>query len=106
MRIFISAVAVFLATTSSPSEAEYNSNFVARITSVLTYDDGHFLIALDRMPAGPCSSYFIVSGDVPIDARQMLLSRSLLAKSTGESINIGYDGQTCVNGWYRTHRIG
>lgn len=100
------ALIALVAVIPAPSTAEYNSNFVARITAVLTYDSGHFLLALDKMPSGPCSNYFVVPGDVPIEARQMLLSRSLLAKSIGENINIGYDGQTCVNGWYRIHRIG
>lgn len=86
--------------------ATYDSNTAGRISGVLTYDDGHFLISLSPMPAGPCANYFIVLAEVPADGRQALLSRALTAYSKGESVNIGYDGVTCVNGWFRVHRIG
>ncbi len=88
------------------SHAAYNENFTTRITEVLTYDSGIFLVATATMPTGPCSNYWLVPGDVPADARQMLLSRALLAREKGEAINIGYDHDTCVNGWYRVHRLG
>lgn len=92
---------------ASTSHAAYNDNFTTRITEVLTYDNGLFLIATATMPNGqPCAGYWIVPGDVPADARQMLLSRALIAREKGESINIGYDHETCVNGWYRVHRLG
>jgi hypothetical protein len=107
MKRMYSAVMMMLTlTTASQALATYDSNTVGRITNVLTYDDGHFLISLDPMPAGPCSNYFIIGSDVSVDGRQMLLSRALTAYSKGEPINIGYDGHTCVNGWYRVHRIG
>jgi hypothetical protein len=102
---FSSAISL-LVCIATPALAEYNDNISARITGVLTYDGGHFLLTMDRMPSGPCSNYFIIPNDVPVDGRQMLLSRSLLAKSTGEAVNIGFDNKTCVNGWYRVHRIG
>lgn len=102
--LFIASV---LAISVAPNAyATYDSNTGGRITNVLTYDDGHFLISLDPMPVGPCSNYFIVGADVPVDARQMLLSRALTAYAKGETIPIGYDGHTCVNGWFRVHRIG
>lgn len=102
-----SLVALALTTAIAPNAyATYDSNTVGRITNVLTYDDGHFLVSLDPMPAGPCSNYFIVGTDVAVDARQMLLSRALTAYAKGETIPIGYDGHTCVNGWFRVHRIG
>ncbi len=89
------------------SHAAYNDNFTTRITEVLTYDNGLFLIATATMPNGqPCGRYWIVPGDVQADARQMLLSRALIAREKGEPINIGYDHETCVNGWYRIHRLG
>lgn len=89
------------------SHAAYNDNFTTRITEVLTYDNGLFLIATATMPSGqPCGVYWIVPGDVSADARQMLLSRALIAREKGEPINIGYDHETCVNGWYRIHRLG
>lgn len=107
-KAFKSAAIVTLAaiTAGGPARAEYNSNIVGVITNVLTYDSGHFLFTLSAMPAGPCANYFVVPGDIPVDGRQMLLSRALVAKASGESINIGYDNKSCVNGWYRVHRIG
>lgn len=91
---------------AGPVNAEYNSNIVGTITNVLTYDGGHFLFTLSAMPASPCANYFVVPNDIPVDGRQMLLSRALMAKANGEPINIGYDNKTCVNGWFRVHRIG
>lgn len=89
------------------SHAAYNDNFTTRITEVLTYDSGVILISTATMPNGqPCGGHWIVPGDVPADARQMLLSRALIAREKGESINIGYDHETCVGGWYRIHRLG
>ena len=107
MKRSVCAAAIMIASaTAVPVSATYDSNTVGRITNVLTYDDGHFLISVDPMPAGPCSNYFVVGSDVAVDGRQMLLSRALTAYSKGESINIGYDGHNCVNGWFRVHRIG
>lgn len=107
-KAFKNAAILLLAAIAAdgPAGAEYNSNISGVITNVLTYDDGHFLLTLSAMPAGPCANYFVVPGDIPVDGRQMLLSRALVAKASGESINIGYDNKACVNGWYRVHRIG
>lgn len=92
---------------ASTVQAAYNANFGARITEVLTYDDGHFLIATSDMPKPEiCKTYWVIPGDIPADARQMLLSRALIAREKGETVNIGYDNQTCLNGWYRVHRLG
>jgi hypothetical protein len=103
-RVF--AVALLNSGFTGTGRAVYDSNIAGRITNVLTYDGGNFLITLSVMPDGPCSNYFIVTGDIPADARQMLLARALTAHAQGETINIGYDGHTCVNGWYKVHRIG
>lgn len=102
------AAIVFLAaiTAGGPARAEYNSNIVGVIINVLTYDGGHFLFTLSAMPPGPCANYFIVPGDIPVDGRQMLLSRALVAKASGEEINLGFDNKACVNGWFRVHRVG
>ena len=106
MKILKLSIFSLLISVSVPSLAEYNNNFTARIVGILTYDDGHFLITLSKMPQGPCNDYFIIPSDVSEDARHMLLSRSLIAKNTNEEINIGYDSKNCINGWYRVHRIG
>lgn len=91
---------------AGPVKAEYNDNLVGIITNILTYDSGQFLFTLSAMPAGACRNYFIVPADLPADARQMLLSRALTAKAGSEAVNIGFDKNTCINGWYRVHRIG
>ncbi len=102
----ILAASVAACICTGTARADYTDKAAGRITNVLTYDGGHFLITIDPMQQGRCSTYFMVPADVPVDARQMLLSRALIAKSTGELVNIGYDGRTCVNGWYCVHRIG
>lgn len=105
--IFLKVSAPLLALCiSGTAPATYTANFAGVIKDVITYDDSHFLIRLDPMPSGPCSQYFIVTTEVPADARQMLLSRALTAHATGAIINIGYDDSVCVNGWYRVHRVG
>lgn len=109
MRKFLrGGVIAFLTTIAGagPVRAEYNSNIVGVITNVLTYDGGHFLFTLSAMPSSPCANYFVVPNEIPVDGRQMLLSRALMAKASGEAVNIGYDNKTCVNGWFRVHRIG
>jgi hypothetical protein len=97
---------VAIAVIADTASATYNSNVVGVISDVLTYDDGMILIRLSPMPSGPCSNYFVVPAEVPADGRHMLLSRALTAHTVGKSVMVGYDNITCVNGWYRLHRIG
>ena len=44
---------------------------------------------------------------VPADRRHMMYTRVLLAYTSGEGINIGYDGTgTCAEGYIRVERVG
>lgn len=99
------ALIVMLLTATSTTRAEYDSNVVGRLTNVLISRLVIFAHLVDHTRE-IVQLLSIVALKVPIDGRQMLLSRALLAKSTGEMVNIGYDAHTCVNGWYRVHRIG
>lgn len=100
------------AALASPSSAanQYNANSVHRVTDVLTYTyDTTILFRVDNMPAIPgCrGDLLIIPGDANMDSRHQILSRLLLAHSTKETLNIGYDGITCGPGGYiMVYRVG
>lgn len=87
-------------------DAAYNNNIVGVVDHVLTYDSPTILFRLRAMPTGPCSDYFIIPAEVSTEARQQLLARLLLAHSSREPVNIGYDNVTCIGGYFRVHRVG
>jgi hypothetical protein len=98
---------------SFPAHAQYtyNNNVIAdRIVSVITYaHDNSILFNIPNMPQIPgCAGhYFVITPDLPTDNRQQLLSRLLVAYSSKEAINIGYDGQTCNSiGYIVVFRVG
>lgn len=98
---------ILLLSLSTASYAVYDSNTMGRITAVVTYvgsDD--ILFAVDPMPAGPCSTYFVVSGSTSTSSRQQVLSRLLTAYSSQESVVVGYDGTTCYGPYFSAHRVG
>lgn len=67
------------------------------------------LFKVDNMPAIPgCrGDLLIIPGDASMDMRHQILSRLLLAYSTKETVNIGYDGITCGPGGYiLVYRVG
>jgi hypothetical protein len=90
--------------------AYYNANIQGVITSVRVYDDGMVLVTLDNQPTSHpvCNpSYFATDATLDPDIRAMLLSRALVAKSSGETVQIGYDNAgNCANGYIRIHEIG
>jgi hypothetical protein len=95
----------------TPSQAVYNANMTGVVTDVLLYTDAHqVLFRLNNQPAAHplCTpTYFAVGSDVDPTRRKVLLARLLLAKATGEQINIGYDKDgLCANGYIRAHRVG
>lgn len=98
--------------TGSPIHAAntYNTNTAHRITHVLTYTyDATILFHAENMPAIPgcAGNYFVIPNDASLDTRHQILSRLLIAYSTREIINIGYDGVTCGPGGYiMVHRVG
>ncbi|MBW6527308.1 hypothetical protein KZ813_10695 [Sphingomonas sp. RHCKR7] len=98
-----------LAATPAAADNSYNMNSGGQLSEVLTYTgDTTILFAFAHMPKVPnCTGrYFVIPGDQGL-ARQQELSRLLTAYATHESINIGYDGQTCGPGGYiMVHRVG
>ena len=92
------------------AHATYNANISGVIVSVVTYDDGLVLFTLQNQPTahpGCNPNYFAIDPALNPDIKAMLLSRALVAKSSGETLFIGYDGQgSCVSGYIRVHRIG
>ncbi len=90
--------------------AVYNANIISEVTDVMIYTDAAYIyVKVKEMPDhSVCKNgYFVISEDVPMDIKQMLLSRLLMAKATGERLNIGYDRTgDCVHGYMRLHRAG
>jgi hypothetical protein len=104
----ILAAAIF---ASSSALAVYNANMNGVVTEVLTYTDADYIyFRLSNQPTTHPSclpGYFVISSAVPADRRKQLLARLLLAKASGETINIGYDNSgDCTDGYIRVHRVG
>ncbi len=103
---------VLVLSVSSYSHAGYNANFVGKITKVLTYPySNEVLIRVEGQPTShpTCTSldYLSIAPDVTDAARQVVISRILMAYASGEAINIGYDKEgDCVSGRIRIHRVG
>lgn len=97
---------------SAPANAnQYNANDVmGKITGVKTYTyTPMILFTVEIPPSLSCQNgkIFELPASLPDNVRQSVLSRLLLAYSTGEAINIGYDAQTCSpNGYIWVGRVG
>lgn len=102
----------FFSALASPVvvHAYYNANIQGVITSVRVYDSGSVLLTLNDQPTSHpvCNpSYFAIDSALAPDIRAALLSRALIAKSSGETVEIGYDNTgNCANGYIRLHEIG
>lgn len=93
------------------ASAIYNANMTGKITGVFVYTDSDSIyFTLDNQPASHpvCNpQYFVLDPSLPAARLDRLYSRALTAKTTGESINIGYDATTeCTDGYIKVHRIG
>jgi hypothetical protein len=93
------------------AHATYNANTYGVITNVRVYDDGLVLLTLQNQSTithPSCApAYFAIDRTLDPNIRAMLLSRALVARSSGEVVNIGYDGVgSCANGYIRVHEIG
>lgn len=90
--------------------AAYNANGGFVISGVLTYaetDSIYVLVAAPPAHSGCSNAHFVISGAIPADRRKAMLARLLLAKATGEVLNLGYDGTgDCAEGYIRVHRVG
>ena len=109
-RLGAAIVALTLLVVPMAAHAYYNANIQGKIDAIRVYDTGAVLLHLDVQPSTHpmCNpGYFAVDAALDASIRAELLSRALVAKSSGETINIGYDNQAnCANGWIRIHEIG
>lgn len=91
--------------------AGYNSNIRGELEGVYVYTDHdaiYFRFKNQPTSHPSCkSTYFVISGSVPQERRDQLLSRLMLALASKELVNIGYDSQgNCASGYIRVHRVG
>ena len=107
----IGAVAALIA-LAAPTvvHATYNANIAGVINNLRVYDDGLVLFTLTTQPTShpACNAnYFALEKTMDPNFKAMLLSRALVAKSSGETIKIGYDNAgSCANNYIRVHMIG
>ncbi len=76
----------------------------------MTYTSGLILIRLKNQPSAHPSckaSYFSIATDTQEVAAQRMYSRLLIAYTTKQPVNIGFDNTgTCGNGYMRVYRVG
>jgi hypothetical protein len=104
-------VLILASVASSTSWAVYNANYSGAIVSLMAYaESGSIYIQLANQPSGTgCNSgYFVIDSTLPLERRKTMYARLLLAKASGESVNIGYDNVpgNCADGFLRIHRVG
>lgn len=110
-RKIFACIAVAFAFASSSARAAYNANTSGVVISVVTYTDADYILfRLSNQPAShpSCNSnFFAISSTVSADRRKNMLARLLLAKATGEPIDIGYDNTSdCADGYIHVYRVG
>lgn len=99
-------------TFSKLSFAGYDANFSGKITHVLTYPGStQILIRVEGQPTThpTCTSldHLSIASDISAESRSLVMSRILVAYTTGKAVNIGYDKTAgCVGNRIRVHRIG
>ena len=96
---------------TAPAMAAFNANMQGTPDTVIVYTDGDYIyFSLTNQPTShpQCNpAFFVIHGTIPLERRQMLLSRLLMAKSSDEVITIGYDSLgDCADGYIRVHRVG
>jgi hypothetical protein len=105
------AVFIIFVFCSSLSWAGYDANMKGVVKHVAIYTEGDYIyFSLENQPSshpGCRANHFVISGSIPSERRQMLLSRLLAAYVAKENINIGYDSQgNCTHGYITVHRVG
>ena len=110
-KIIAAAIGVAALLVSTNASAVYNANMYGVVTAVLVYSDGDYIyFQLSTQPSSHPAclpSYFVIHSSVPADRRKAMLMRLMVAKETGETVNIGYDGTgDCADGYIRAHRVG
>lgn len=97
------------------ASAHYTANFSGQVTGVLTYPGSTLiLVSIKGMPTShpKCTKMGLMAIDPSIssESRQLVMSRLLLAYSTKEPVNIGYDkdsnSDSCVSEYMKIHRVG
>ncbi|CAH7080014.1 conserved hypothetical protein [Vibrio chagasii] len=97
------------------AEAKYTANFSGEIKAVLIYPGStEILIHVEGMPSShpTCSlnDYMSIDPTISSESRQLVMSRLLLAYSTKEKVNIGYDKEgnsdSCVGNRMKVYRVG
>lgn len=112
LRKFLSAaIGISTLFVSSNASAVYNANMSGVVTAVWTYtehDTIYFQLSTQPATHPSCEPWaFVIPSEVPADRRKALLARLMMAKATGETINIGYDNAgDCADGRIRAHRVG
>lgn len=113
MKKYLLCLIILIATF--PSHGGYTANFSGKITQVLTYPGSTLiLIRVENTPRShpKCSliDYMAIDPNISADSRQLIMSRILLAYSTKEVINIGYDknsnADSCIGNRLRVYRVG
>jgi hypothetical protein len=110
-RSFSVALGLAAVLFSSNASAVYNANMDGVVVAVWTYTENDSIyFQLSNQPAThpSCESWaFVIPSIVPVDRRKALFARLMVAKLTGETINIGYDNMgDCADGRIRVHRVG
>lgn len=111
MQIRIFAMCLVAICFCSKVFAGYDSNIKGTLEGVYVYTDHDAIyFRFKNQPTSHPSckaTYFVISGSVPQERREQLLSRLMLALASKELVNIGYDSQgNCANGYIRVHRVG
>ncbi|EGR2759434.1 hypothetical protein J8B39_05305 [Vibrio parahaemolyticus] len=97
------------------ANARYTANFSGEVKAVLTYP-GNTIILIrvegmpDSHPKCTLTDYMAIDPAISPESRQIIMSRLVLAYSTKEKVNIGYDKEShtdsCVGNRMRVHRVG
>ncbi len=107
-KIFIVLLGVLF---TSLTHADYNANMTGVITQLLTYAGSQtILFALNNQPSSHPSCnhyYFSLGSDIDDASRSRTYARLMVAYTTGERVNIGYDNAgSCADGYIRAYRVG
>ncbi|KPZ73122.1 hypothetical protein J8L86_12550 [Shewanella sp. MMG014] len=90
--------------------AGYNDNMNGIVSEILTYPSGRILFKLHNQPSShpSCKSgFFAIATDVSDKGREIMYSRLLIAYTTKQPVNIGFDNLgDCGSGYIRVHRVG
>lgn len=110
MKVILYTTMLLLFFWGALAHAAYNSNVQVTITNVMIYTGGDYIyFTTDTKPQHPTcnNSYFVIPETVPENRRNQLLSRLMLAYTTKEQVNIGFDATgECVHGYIQVHRVG